>query len=157
MTTYKLNKNFIVECKTIEGGGKYAFKHKATLYNDDIEIATNTITYINRTWERFTYESTIKGLLEIAEEYINKKQRDRFMKKISDEALGRVEQDFKIIGNLAKVGEVFSTNKKQANNFKKKVLKAGLGKGLSFPSDWDKLPAETQETRLNKAIETLTN
>ena len=46
-------------------------------------------------------------------------------------------------------GDLINDNKKDAVAFKKRMLKAS---GCTFPDDWDKLPLEEQERRINKAL-----
>ena len=46
-------------------------------------------------------------------------------------------------------GDLINDNKKDAVAFKKRMLKAS---GCTFTDDWDKLPLEEQERRINKAL-----
>jgi hypothetical protein len=56
----------------------------------------------------------------------------------------------------AKLGEIFGETPKQKNDWKKRMLKAGMEKhGLSFPDDFDDLPEEERGRRLDGAIEML--
>ncbi len=58
---------------------------------------------------------------------------------------------FKIIASL---GDLFCENQKDKNDWKERMLKAGLGnKGLSMPNDWDELDEDTKEVRLNAVIQ----
>ena len=59
----------------------------------------------------------------------------------------------KSVGMVAALGEIFGSTKKEKNDWKLRMLKAGLSsKGLSVPEDWDRLSEEDKENRLNGAI-----
>lgn len=60
--TFWLGGDFI-ECWTTDT--RSGFCHHATYHKSgEGDIATKRIGYINRTWERFQYESTLQGLAE---------------------------------------------------------------------------------------------
>ena len=42
----------------------HAWGHKSTLIAPWGEVESRKVTYINRTWERYTYESCMSGLIE---------------------------------------------------------------------------------------------
>ena len=66
------NKNYLI--KLCSYNTAQGFNHKAEIYEvlnhdifrDEVYIAKKIINYLNRTWERFTYESVILGLLNKA-------------------------------------------------------------------------------------------
>jgi len=61
--------------------------------------------------------------------------------------------DFKMTGAIAKLGEVFGQTEKEKNDWKARMLKAGLGgKGLEMPDDWDTLDEKTKKKRLDAVI-----
>lgn len=55
-------------------------------------------------------------------------------------------------GIIAKLGDIFCETPEAKNDWKKRMLKAGAGDGLSFPDDWDQLSEQEKERRLNGAI-----
>jgi len=60
----------------------------------------------------------------------------------------------KTTGMIALLGDVFGNTKKEKNDWKARMMKAGLeGKGLTMPEDWDDLTEDEKEKRLNGAIE----
>src|SRR4030042_3363538 len=64
--------------------------------------------------------------------------------------------DLNTIAMVAKLGDVFGQNQKEKNDWKTRMLKAGLGgRGLIMPNDWDKLDENTKQARLDGAIEQL--
>jgi len=59
----------------------------------------------------------------------------------------------KSVGMVAALGNIMTNNKKDSNDWKLRMLKAGLeNKGLSIPEDWDTLTEEEKEKRLNNVI-----
>lgn len=73
------NKNYLI--KLCSYNTAQGFNHKAEIYEvvshdiftDEIYIAKKIINYLNRTWERFTFESVILGIL-------NKVFKDDYLK-----------------------------------------------------------------------------
>ena len=66
-------------------------------------------------------------------------------------------QELKTVAMAAKVGEVLACkNKKEKNDWKVRMLKAGLGgRGLIMPDDWEELSEDDKEERLNGAVSAL--
>ena len=138
------------------GKSRDGFNHFATLYINGVEDVTTKIHYINRTWEVYDFQSVIRQAVdksenltpaekEMAYGYINR-DMDRFEK-------ARVSAEFGMIGNIAMLGEIMGKTQKEKNDWKARMLKAGLGnKGLEMPKDWDTLDEKTKEERLNKVI-----
>jgi hypothetical protein len=60
---------------------------------------------------------------------------------------------FKTVAMVAKMGEFFGNTQKEKNDWKARMLKAGLSnQGLIMPEDWDTLDENTKTTRLNAVI-----
>ena len=60
---------------------------------------------------------------------------------------------FKSVAMVAAIGNVLCDNKKDKNDWKLRMLKAGLeNKGLSVPEDWDTLTESEKEKRLDGVI-----
>lgn len=97
----------IYNVKTSDGG-RYSFVndtwsnrtswgHSTTLlFNDCLEVANNKVTYINRTWELYEYETCMQGCIENMygqrlENYLNNYKTankiDRFKKGQREEAI----------------------------------------------------------------------
>ena len=54
---------------------------------------------------------------------------------------------------VASLGNIFCDTQAEKNAWKVRMLKAGLEKkGLSFPADFDSLPEDEKERRLNAVI-----
>ena len=59
----------------------------------------------------------------------------------------------KSVAMIAKMGEFFAETQKDKNDWKARMLKAGLqDRGLIMPDDWDELDESEKEKRLNGAI-----
>lgn len=86
---------------------------------------------------------------KILEKYKEPKELEQQRKK---EEAKRVNEQFSTVGKIAALGEIFANTPKEKNDWKARMLKAGLP-GLSIPEDWDSLSEEEKEKRLNKVIE----
>lgn len=149
--TFDVDKNTQVECQTLDT--RNGFKHVATFYDNYRKVATSTCYYINRTWERYEYESV---LLELAnnEELSNKQQVAllRYAKNYG----GREDDGLKSIAWAARLGDILTDSKKESNDWKARMLMAGLStQGLQMPEDWDTLTEEEKTKRLDGAIEAI--
>jgi len=61
------------------------------------------------------------------------------------------KQMMKTTGMVALMGDLLCDTKKQKNDWKKRMLKAGIP-DLDIPDDWDELSEDEKEKRLNKVI-----
>jgi hypothetical protein len=148
MTKFKINEEVEVVCewkKTRNG-----FKHEATLLRDGRSVQTVKVCYLNRTWEAFEFDTVLKKLAEKS----GIKEISEFVKNRTNDS----GTDFlKSVGMVAKLGELFASTTKDKNDWKVRMLKAGLeNKGLSLPEDWESLTEEEKEKRLDGAICQLT-
>jgi hypothetical protein len=150
MKTFKLNDHMKIVCDCVKT--RYGFRHDAKLYEDGRLIDKAKVCYYNRTWESFEYETVLDSLLRksklftIAE--INS-YRSRWQRGY----VAEVNQNFSMIAGLAKMGELLSDDKKEQNDWKKRMLDAGLsGLGLDMPDNWDSLSEDDKERRLNSVI-----
>lgn len=80
---------------------------------------------------------------------INNLNRLEFTPAEDDTGLG-------LIAGVMALGDIFGSDQKESNDWKTRMLKAGLeNRGLIMPDDWDTLDEATKERRLNAVIETL--
>lgn len=153
MKTFKIDKELTIVCewkKTRNG-----FKHEATLLKNGSEIDRTKINYLNRTWESFEFKSVVEKLLDKTEA-LTERKKDNFLTRASDKAHEETRKEFGFIGAIAKMGEVFGKTKKEKNDWKARMLKAGLeNKGLIMPDDWGSLTENEKEKRLNGVISEL--
>jgi len=154
MEKFKINNKLDIVCEVKKT--RNGFKHEATLLENGNEIDKTKICYLNRTWERFTFESVIEELLDKTG-ILKEKARTNFLNRISGIEEEKTSQQFKTISSIAKLGEVFCAgNKKEKNDWKARMIKAGLGdSGLEMPDDWDKLDENEKERRLDGVLKVL--
>lgn len=79
MDLFKINKSMNVVCRSEKT--RSGFRHIAELYLNGSAIEKATASYVNRTWERFTYQSVIIKLIEKSER-LTQRQKTLFLKKI---------------------------------------------------------------------------
>lgn len=93
--------------------------------------------------------TTSKHINYVADYYglvIEDKERGEVSERSTDSSL-------KTIAMVAKLGEVLTDNQKASNDWKARMLKAGLeNRGLIMPEDWAELSEDEKERRLNGAI-----
>ena len=128
------------------------FRHVVDIYKDGNLVDSAKVTYQNRTWESFEFETAINKLLD--KTGMSDEEKKKIMDRLSGKSHEETEQQFKTIGAIASMGEIFGKGKKEKNDWKLRMLKAGLeNKGLQVPEDWDTLSEDEKEKRLNKIIE----
>jgi len=59
---FKVNDNVEILCEAQDT--RSGFRHVATLFKNGNEYEKTKVCYINRTWEKFTFETVIHKLLE---------------------------------------------------------------------------------------------
>ena len=153
MKSFKINSELEIVCefkKTRNG-----FKHEATLLKNGVSIDKTKTCYLNRTWESFKFESVLEKMLSRIED-LTEETKKEFLERIAKGDREESDKMFKTISGIAKLGDIFCDNKKDKNDWKTRMLKAGLeNKGLIMPEDWDTLSEEEKEKRLNNVIKEL--
>jgi hypothetical protein len=155
MELFQINKKIAISCRSERT--RYGFRHLATLLYKGQEVDTDKRCYYNRTWERYEFESVMYGLVEKTNYLTDREKRicKKFIK--GDEGVKRDMQGLGAIGAIAMMGDILCNNQKDKNDWKARMLKAGLeGKGLDMPTDWETLSEEEKTKRLDGAIATLT-
>lgn len=153
MKTFNIKDNVTIVCES--ESTRTGFRHVAILMVDGQEVDRTKCCYQNRTWESFTFESVLSKMLEKTK-LVAPEERSEFMVRASGREHERVKSEFKMVSNIAKMGEFFATSQKEKNDWKARMLKAGLGnQGLTMPDDWDSLTEDEKESRLNKVIEVM--
>lgn len=158
MKLFKINKNIEVVCRSEKT--RNGFRHLATLLINGREREDGKCCYLNRTWEKYEFQSVLYDV-------INKAFKNKILseedKKICDEfiedgkqAREEVESKFKTVGMISSLGEIFCDNQKDKNDWKKRMLKAGI-QGLDIPEDWNTLDEDEKERRLNGVIKIMGN
>lgn len=151
----KINSTLSVECRSEKT--RYGFRHLAILYKDKGEIAKAKCCYYNRTWESYEFESVLGKLLKKADQSALLSKWDlRCFDKFIKDGGKQTNDSLHTIATIAQMGEIFCNSQKQKNDWKARMLKAGLeSKGFIMPEDWNELSEDEKENRLNKIINTL--
>ncbi len=151
MKTFRVNDEIEVVCES--QNTRYGFRHLATLLRNGQERETAKRCYYNRTWERYEFESVLETLLEKTKT-LSTDEKALFDAVIKDPK--RSEDDcagLKTVAMVAKLGELFGSTQTEKNDWKERMLRAGLAnKGLIMPDDWDTLDEDTKQKRLDGAI-----
>lgn len=78
---FKLNDSVEILCESQDT--RSGFRHLATLFVNGYERDKTKVCYINRTWEKFTFETVIHKLLEQTDE-LTDAQKDAFKTQLND-------------------------------------------------------------------------
>jgi hypothetical protein len=62
ITTFKLNEDYKIDCES--KGTRNGFKHVAKLILNGVTIDETKICYLNRTWERYQFESVFNKMMD---------------------------------------------------------------------------------------------
>lgn len=152
---FKLSDHVLITCESYET--RYSWGHKAYLLINGHQEAYKKITYYNRTWESYTYQTILSCIVDsVSNRIISKEDKKRYQEMIKNDSFSQDGNPFKTVAMIAKMGEIFSTDQKGSNDWKARMLKAGLaGKGLIMPENWDTLSESDKESRLNAVISEL--
>jgi hypothetical protein len=151
MTIFKIDDNTYIECvyrKTRNG-----FRHSASLYKDGRQKYTASISYLNRTWESFEFESVLQKILDKAK--YPEQQKESLLKIWKKDPSTNGMNALDSLASIMKMGEFFAPegDKKAANDWKARMLKAGVPDGtLLMPEDWDTLSEDEKQRRLDGVI-----
>jgi hypothetical protein len=153
MQTFRISRQLEAVCQS--ESTRYGFRHVATLLRNGNEIASTKHCYYNRTWESYEFESVLQSLAEKAKPRLSKYEEGIFRGVIKNG--GRhATRHLKTVAMVMAIGDLFGQNQKTANDWKTRMLKAGLAnKGLIMPEDWDQLSEDDKEKRLNDVIQAL--
>ena len=79
MQLFKLDENYNVVCET--KGTRNGFKHEAILLCNGYERGKAKCTYLNRTWESFTYESV---LLKLVNDFFENEEKEKYLNVVKN-------------------------------------------------------------------------
>jgi len=131
------------------------FKHVATLLINGEEVEETKCCYLNRTWERYEFQSVLYKIIEKSK-FLSDEE-----KEICNEFAKGDHTDwsaFKMVGMIAKMGDVLCTDQEEKNDWKARMVRAGMeNKGLVMPDDWNELNEDEKERRLDLVVNTLSN
>ena len=157
MKTFRINKKYQIGCEYVKT--RNGFKHVAKLFRTGyfgtpVEISDTKVCYQNRTWESFEFETVIEKLLNLNKDIICKSTITKFLKRQRGEYAKQAKSMFNSVAMVASIGNLLCPDQKDKNDWKTRMLKAGLP-GLDIPADWDSLTENEKENRLNNVIKEL--
>ncbi len=148
MRSFRISENIEIVCRS--ESTRSGFRHLATLLRDGREVGSAKCCYQNRTWERYEFQSVLKKIVDQSEDLSEEE------KKLCTEYIDGDQTDwtaFKTTGMAALMGDLLCDTQKEKNDWKARMLKAGLGNaGLTMPEDWDELDENTKQARLDKVL-----
>jgi hypothetical protein len=156
MNKINWTKTFVLDDETRISCGyqktNYGFRHLAVVRRGFYEKGKAKVCYYNRTWESYEYQTVV-----------HKAIRNTFPKDAAEKHIAAIEEKKQddgglgFIAGIAKLGDIFCDKPEESNAWKIRMLKAGLeNKGLNIPDDFDSLPEDEKQRRLDGAIESLT-
>ena len=151
MRIFRINEKIEISCEWQKT--RQAFRHVAVLLFNGVEQERTKVCYLNRTWESYEYQTVAKRLVEKSTALTDEE------KKICNDFLDGDRTDwsqFKAVSMVAKMGDLLCSDQKEKNDWKARMLKAGLeSKGLVMPDDWDSLDEDTKQARLDLILKTI--
>jgi len=127
----------------IEGSKVYSYNtHVATIDEQAGKL------YVHGYWS----VTTSKHINHVADVYGLEKVKEE--RKTAEDTLTQEGlAHLKTVATVALLGDIFGSNPKERNDWKARMLKAGLeGRGLIMPDDWDTLSEDEKTRRLDGAI-----
>ena len=117
---------------------------KVFSYDTHVATIVGNKLHVHGHWSK----TTSKHVNHVADQYgLTKVDQPVNTEEVEQEATQR----FKTVGNIAALAAIFADTPEQKNDWKKRMLKAGLP-GLSIPEDWDTLSEEEKAKRLDAVI-----
>lgn len=151
MTEFKISDKITIEAEYYET--RYSWGHKAYLWVDGRQVDYKKATYYNRTWESYTYQSVMQSLVEKTKE-LTKEEKALCQEWLKEGH--ETDKSLSMVAGIAMLGEIFGSTPKEKNDWKERMLKAGLeNKGLIMPDDWNELSEVEKQRRLDGAIQAI--
>jgi len=150
MREFKINKDLSIKCEWKKT--RSAFKHEAVLLRNGEQVDQVKICYLNRTWERYEFQSVLQKMIGSNELTEKEKKQGSKMIENNGEAQDPVLKSLKMFSALA---DVMQPDEKKRNESKARMLETATGGAVRMPCNWSELPEKEKTRRLKGAIETL--
>jgi len=157
MKTYNFGDGYQVICRS--ENTRYGFRHLCELTKNYNVIAKTKACYYNRTWESYEFQSVIHSAINAAFDNRTRAQQrkgqapDACIKQYCDEvddlARGIESKRFDPVKMACAFGALLTDDVKERVQWDKRML--STIPGIDFPDDFDSLPVEEQQKRLDKA------
>lgn len=161
MKIYSFGEGYQVNCRSEKT--RYGFRHLCELTQNYNVLAKTKACYYNRTWESYEFQSVIHSAINAAFDNRTRAQQKKgqeinpLVKQYCDEvdarARGIEAKRFDPVKMVCAVGALLTSNPEERANWDKRML--STIPGIDFPDDFDSLPVEEQQRRLDKAKEVL--
>ena len=159
MKIYNFGEGYQVNCRSEKT--RYGFRHLCELTQNYNVLAKTKACYYNRTWEAYEFQSVIHQAIGIAfgagGRRKNTPDQIALIKQYKDEidarARGIEAKRFDPVKMVCAFGALLTSNPEERANWDKRML--STIPGIDFPDDFDQLPVEEQQRRLDKATEVL--
>lgn len=155
--------------KCYEFGGKYqvicnfkktrnGFKHTAVIRDERYNsICETKCCYLNRTWEAYEYQSVIHKAIGMTFGAIGKRKNTeeqnalikQYCEEIDARARGEETKRFDPVKAICAVGALLTDTPEERAKWDKRML--STVPGIDFPENFDSLPVEEQQKRLDAA------
>jgi hypothetical protein len=161
MKTYNFGEGYQVNCRSEKT--RYGFRHLCELTQNYNVLAKTKACYYNRTWEAYEFQSVIHQAIQAVFDNRTRTQQKKgqeinpLVKQYCDEidarARGEEAKRFDPVKMAVAFGALLTDNPEERANWDKRML--STIPGIDFPDDFDSLPVEEQQKRLDKAKEVL--
>jgi hypothetical protein len=129
-------------------------------YSTDVAYIENGRAIVNGYYSNTTLRHIKEFLKQNGFEADSWKQiEEDYMVTVEEEAINKEKEEekansiMKTVSTIASLGDIFTDTKKESNDWKLRMLKAGLeNRGLCVPEDWDTLTEEEKQKRLDGVI-----
>lgn len=149
MKTFKINERIEIICESHDT--RSGFKHTANLILDGSDVESTKVCYLNRTWESYQFQTVAKKIIEKSQ-FLSKEEKELCHTWLDGDRTDW--SGFKTVSMIASLGNLFCDNQKDKNDWKLRMIKAGLeNKGLIMPENWDTLDEDTKQARLDAIIQ----
>ena|SRR5215472_6831053 len=143
--TFNVSDSLTVECETTKT--RQGFRHNATLFRNGQHVTKTGISYLNRTWESYEYESVLERLADKKKAGITQEESALIRQFAKDY---KPDNPLKSVGMVAAMLGILAKDQKEANNQKLRILRTIPG--VNVPDDWDSLDEAEKSRRLDGVI-----
>lgn len=157
MKCYEFGEGYKVMCRSERT--RYGFRHLCELTHNYNVIAKTKACYYNRTWESYEFQSVIHQAISAAFDNRTRSQQKKgeapnplikqYCEEIDARARGEETKRFDPVKAICAVGALLTDTPEERAKWDKRML--STVPGIDFPEDFDSLPVEEQQKRLDAA------
>jgi len=144
MKNFNLGNGYEVVCESRKTGN--GFKHVALVNKDGVQVHRAVAHYLNRTWESYDFQTVLHKAIRGV--FKDEATQDALIKAV--DSGDNDDGALKSIALIAKLGDVLCDKPKEKNAWKKRFI--SKVQGIDFPEDFDNLPEEEKQRRLDGVI-----